>query len=159
MKPGRELDRSIAESVMGFKNVHENDSYIDEPGTEFIGGMYISALVYQPCDDIPGYFLEVPKYSTDMDASWEVVEVLKNKGFTVDLSAYPIDREWLEPPYEGAKSKEWVLKRTNIFYQCRISEYDASCGGWIHVIDQSGDTPSYTICLAALSFLDYKALD
>jgi hypothetical protein len=60
MKPGRELDALVAEKVMGFK-VIETDECNGEDN-----------LWLQGYED-----QELPSYSTDVAAAWEVVEKLK----------------------------------------------------------------------------------
>lgn len=60
MKPGRELDTLIAEKIFGWHLDEHNMWAI--PGNTF--------LIYASCTNIPSY-------STDISAAWEVVEKFK----------------------------------------------------------------------------------
>ena len=95
----------------------------------------------------------IPGYSINMKDAWDVVEKLRQKGFTVDVHAYPENREWLEPPYGGAPAKEWVLKKDKLHYQCSLSQYHEDIAAWISFADPCGESPAHAICLAALSTL------
>lgn len=68
MNPGRELDALVAEKVMGWRKRET------PPG----GHIWIDKdnLAY-----VPG---ELPRYSTDIAAAWEVVEKLNNLDFSIE---------------------------------------------------------------------------
>jgi hypothetical protein len=75
MKPGRELDRLVADKVFGIRSEVSGD-YILEP-------MYI------------------PKYSTDIAAAWGVVEKLKEKFIVAAESYRNIHSCYIIKPDEG----------------------------------------------------------
>lgn len=68
MKPGRELDALVAEKVMGFRVKRED-----------VAGLALYAIVRWP--PVPGEWLarDLPPYSTDIAAAWEVVEKMSVK--------------------------------------------------------------------------------
>lgn len=91
MKPGRELDALVAEKVMGYeKMLVPKDSlpHIGGPGLRWPrqdGWLYLESgyprFFEGHCNDIyvdPGgsHVGQVPNYSTDIAAAWEVVEKL-----------------------------------------------------------------------------------
>ena len=63
LEAGRELDARVAEKVMG-----QGSGY--------------------PLPNDFHYIAEIPYYSTDIAAAWEVVEKLKDDGYTVQLWSY-----------------------------------------------------------------------
>lgn len=137
MKPSRELDLEIANKVMGLKNVHWNDHTIDEEGSEHIGGMYRNALVYQPYDDCPNLFVEVPLYSSDMTAAWEIVEKLK----TIDPNIYHLSRALkLELRYQGSRHG----------WNASFDLENDHAGDDITYWHAESESPTLAICLAAL---------
>lgn len=120
MVPGRDLDKIIAEKVMGWTNCHEVDSA--HAGTLLQG--------VKP-GEIPSIYTGavretyVPNYSTKIEAAWEVVEMFKEKGdYKIEISAYP-------------KDKLWTIKA---FHREGLSK---SC-------TTSAETLPHAICLAAL---------
>ena len=85
MPPRRAMDTKVAKRVMNLKKVHWNDSTVEEKGNEFIGGLYVMALVYRPDEQYKSIFREVPKYSEDMTAAWKVVEELFRDSWSVSI--------------------------------------------------------------------------
>jgi hypothetical protein len=86
MQAGRELDEVIALDVMGWE--HRTESWYDGEGVEgsrFIGpnGEERTAFGHYNYDLEE---LDLPRYSTDIAAAWEVVERMNNKGWFSDLS-------------------------------------------------------------------------
>jgi hypothetical protein len=139
LKCGRELDKLIAESVMDLETGSIGDRLI----VMTVGGCGTHA-----CQKL--HPKTMPEYSTDIAAAWEVVEKLRLSGLTVDINAYPENREWLEPPYEGAKAQEWKLTKSATYYMCRISKYNEDFAAWVCYTEDEGDSPAHAICLAAL---------
>jgi hypothetical protein len=145
----REIDVQIAEKLFGAK-------------VEFLNQRYGWRVDYvadnNECNDpnlamdmVDGWKLK--HYSRDIKSAFQVVEKLRTAGYTVDLSSYPEEREWLQSPYDNAPAKEWVLKRGPDYYQCRLSKYEKFCG-WICVCDPIGSSPAEVICMAALEALE-----
>jgi hypothetical protein len=113
MQPGRELDELVAK-MLGWSNI---DWHFDRvyPGRTWIGG--------NPHGDGDRYVEEVPFFSTDIAAAWQVVEKLREKSFAMTISTMgPRQQTSAFCIYEGRK----------------ITDH---C--W-------GDTAAHAICLAAL---------
>jgi Phage ABA sandwich domain len=72
----REIDLLVAEKVMGWEEVKEND-FIKRPDVDFIG-----KAPDRFCEDA---WSILPNYSTDISDVWEVVENFKDKGFLFTL--------------------------------------------------------------------------
>ena len=115
MEAGRELDALVAEKVMGYERRldglgQEYWREADKPRVRLVGTI---------CDpqDLP---LFAP--STDISAAWEVVSLLIEKGYYVDI-------------LYSAKAHVWSC----------LLDY----GGYREA-DVIGDTAPYAICLAAL---------
>lgn len=73
MNPGRELDALIAEKVMGFKDVHFKVCSTFGLDTS---DWHMTPDARYPYAIARGCTLQVPHYSTDIAAAWEVVEKL-----------------------------------------------------------------------------------
>ena len=99
MEPGRELDALIAEKVMGWQWVQAVDDwgqlrrFLAEPSD---WRDYTPADMQTPLRASPLWDYEVPRYSKDIAAAWEVVE--RFDGYSLDHSqGYPYSCElWLE---------------------------------------------------------------
>lgn len=114
MNPGRELDALIAEKVLG----HELG--------RFGHGDAIEIITYGP------HFIPIPRYSTSIEAAWEVVEKLDLFGCK-DLPGYgPI---WY---VLGKNTAGWVIADTRDM-------------GW----SVEGDTAPHAICVAALKAIGH----
>lgn len=76
-KPGRELDRLIAEKVMGWKSNHGVHLFppADEPNRKRFQQWNGETMV-----------TEIPHYSTDIAAAWEVKEEMRKRGWKWQLS-------------------------------------------------------------------------
>lgn len=90
MKPGRELDKLVAEKIFGWNltfNVHRQE------------------WGQQHSDR----FEPVPKYSTDIAAAWMVVERLNSKNISLKLDNDPVNAD------EGSNSRgrEWIAQFWN----------------------------------------------
>jgi hypothetical protein len=107
MKPGRELDALIAEKVMGQK-LHQS---------AFHGFLWFGE------DGFP-----VKPYSTDIAASWEVVEKIKTIG--------PFSPDGIILRHDPYGEPEWIVG---------VHEWDE-----IKTIAASTISMSHAICLAAL---------
>ena len=143
MKSGWELDALIAEKIMGWE---DNTQDPKKPGMWGIMDYY--------ADGKPALVPNFPCYSSNIEYAWEVVEKLRDMGYSIDISAYPKNREWLEPPYEGCPAPEWKLVPTQLFYQCRVASQDPDLGFWISIVDEcSAESPAHAICLSALKVL------
>lgn len=96
MKPGRELDALVAEKVMGWK---------------FTGGFSTDPELGSDrwATDSNGherFYQDVPYYSTDIAAAWEVVEILSDRfDFRVHTRA-GYTGKWVAFGYNPQKSKE-----------------------------------------------------
>lgn len=136
LPPGRELDALVAQKVMGVQ-------------IEWVTaqGQKIPTIMGQP--------FYIKPYSTSIADAWLVVEKLKDMGFSIDVSAFPSNRKWLEPPYRGAHAQEWTLTKS-VHYQCDISRYEETIEMWTCHCDADSDTPSHTICLAALKAVEER---
>ena len=75
MKPGRELDALVAEKVMGWRRVSEGEPYF-WPTPEMM-----NRIKEQYPDVLAVDYFPAPLFSTDIAASWEVVEKLQGDGF------------------------------------------------------------------------------
>jgi hypothetical protein len=138
MKPGRELDALVAEKVMGWsrktitvaKQYHGQNEW-DPPQTVSWGSDAIvqGNKVYTfDRDDQPTNAEEMPKYSTDIAAAWEVAEKLHKDSWRLEL----VTSELLGPDMGGASAR----------FACK-----AAVRG--HVTEHA-DTAPHAICLAAL---------
>jgi len=128
---------------MGFEDNSEDPM---KPGMWGIMDYYL--------DGSPLLVPNFPCYSNDIADAWELVEKLRNVGCSVDISAYPKNREWLEPPYEGCPANEWKLVPTKLFYQCRVATQDPDLGDLIVIADEcSAESPAHAICLSALKVI------
>lgn len=114
MKPGKELDALIAENVMGLPVLDYNN----------YGTITVS---YENDENRQAVWVDLPKYSTDITAAWEVAEKLAEKGFY-----YEIQQAWSQ---ENTK-------------RCRVYLNDGEAR-YIAI----GDTAPHAICLAALKAL------
>lgn len=70
---GRALDAAVAEKVMGLK--------LDYEFADFLGGAPTVPALRDQYDE----WGELPHYSTDILAAWEVVESLRQRGVFVDV--------------------------------------------------------------------------
>lgn len=109
MKPGRELDALIAEKVMGWQRWESG------VGTRWKRGGW---------SEEANSVSEVPAYSTDIAAAWEVVEHFRKNGFDVTVST----------------------RKDGTYVNCEITNYDD-----VNVTDGMNlwDAP-HAIALAAL---------
>lgn len=85
MNSGRELDREIAEKVMGYTDLDwQEQRHLSR-----------KQLVGIRPDERPSPYTGhrakylVPKYSTDIDAAWEVVGRMRELGWSLMLVSYP----------------------------------------------------------------------
>jgi hypothetical protein len=132
LNPGCELDALIAEKVMGCRV--SNGRCGCEPIN--IASSYV-VLGYEkrPHEGYSGAFRlqeQLPPYSTDIAAAWEVVEkVWKETWFSLDK-------------YRHHETKEWVWD---------AGQVDLICGELSISNRVEGLTPAHAICLAALKAL------
>lgn len=115
MEAGRELDALVAEKVMGLSFYQDEDDPTllvveNKIGNEIRVG-------------------ELPNFSTDIAAAWDVVETLKTKNLTVCLYVYPGDNE------------------------CTVIKDDTIDG----VNRYRGSSMPYLICMAALKAVEGKS--
>jgi hypothetical protein len=115
LKPGRELDALVAEKVMGLLVIEPLRLYYRHPTVTD----------------------EIPEYSTEIAAAWEVVEKIKTQvkaeTDSRDFTIMYVDNKWLVG---------WAL------------EYD---GGMDKLV--SADTAPHAICLAALKVVSSQSPD
>jgi len=85
MIPGRELDELVAEKVMGIMS-EDNKVVCDKcKGSGFSGfGTGYDAV----CDCTGGYIGLLPHYSTDISASFEVIQAMQQKGWYITIERY-----------------------------------------------------------------------
>jgi hypothetical protein len=76
MNAGRNLDKLIAELVLKNKSVRWSDYVVEKEGTEAIGGIFRRALVFCPVKDDTTFIVELPHYSTDIRAAWQLLSEL-----------------------------------------------------------------------------------
>lgn len=142
----RETDIAIAVQLMGFK-VTKVEGMLSIPlytiNSEYINWDWETGLLKG----------NLPNYSTNIEAAFIVVEKMREMGYTVEISSYPDKRLWLEPPYEGARAMDWVLKVNQLHYQCRVWKYHEDVRAWIIVCDPCAASIPQSICLAALETL------
>lgn len=144
MKPGRELDALIAEKVMGFviADVGCGSDVVtgEEKFKEMIAvdecdkDTYLKAKVGENLK----YFKEIPNYSTDISAAWEVVEKIKS---------WQIKTEWGRGQFILLDDQgEW------------IAGWYPEGGPGDRSIEFSGtsESASHAICLAALKAVENK---
>lgn len=141
MNSQRELDYKIAEFVMGWL-------WCGMP----------EGLKLIPPNGNPDESYIVPYYSVVLNMAWEVLETLRSRGFSVDVSCYPDNRKWLKPPMgePTAKASKWTMQDISEHYQCTITRYDKDFDSWIVVCDPCGSSPAEVICLAALEAVKPK---
>lgn len=115
MEVGRELDRLVAEKVMGWV-------WKEQIGA--LPGCAKSKWLFNPDDRIQ----DIPAYSTDIAAAWQVVESLWRRNLDVGVSVL---REW----------------RTTC--ECIVSEPSPRADSYILASADAATAP-HAICLAAL---------
>lgn len=139
MNSDRTLDLAIAQEVFQYEiGSVGSKSKVNSPGG---CGTY-------GCEKL--HWKDLQNYSENMEDTQELIEKLTSLEFSVDVSSYPKSRKWLTPPYKNAKVSEWVMTEGRHPYQCTICEYDLSLDAWIVVCDETANTPSEAVCLAAL---------
>jgi len=136
MNAGPDLDQIIAEKLMRVKPkilaIATNDGGKSAAVIEGMAPFYWRHDVIKWLEEHPksGYVLgewkRYPKYSTDLDEAWKVVERLKGMGFT--LQAYKVDH--LQDPSLGG-------------YTVRFGDYSAHKA-----------RPAHAICAAALKVIN-----
>jgi hypothetical protein len=122
MKPGRELDKLIAERVMG--------QTVGRKNFDGFGGRAGDPIILTPGG--PYNWEECPDYSTDIAAAWEVVEKLlaePGKGFEISV---------------GHMFKRHKDKSETKYWECFIEDEKER-----RFIEEA-DTAPHAICLAAL---------
>ncbi len=139
---GRELDRLVAEKVMGFKFIG--------PGL-FKDGACVAMLPKNQDD-------AVPNYSTDISAAWKIIDKLNNDGWEVNMYL------WGGSDKEKYGIKSWQVEFMFCpggFFMGRHTRND-NAAGKPSICDHHhkemkigcygvGDTgPAHAICLAAL---------
>jgi len=77
MNPGRELDALVAEKVMGWKQVEEFAEMFDREG------FLLGTTTWRDDEGDPAF---LPEYSTDISATWEVIE--KFEGYKIWKSPF-----------------------------------------------------------------------
>lgn len=122
MKPGRDLDILIAEKVMGYSvgGPHEGVFTMYKQKQNAPTGQYDS------------WHGELPNYSEDMIAAWQVVEKINRWHFSIARHGMTFD------------PSGWI--------------YEAKFVGVIKdsTIEAEGETVPHAICLAALKVVGYK---
>lgn len=124
MDAGRELDALVAEKVMGWLRInapYEVYGAGGEPsGLEPVGGGYAR-------------FAIVPNYSTDIKASWRVVEAMRARGYYAEVSDHISDLDvrcamfapragWGYDPYEHSWDREYqAAEATTPLAICRAA--------------------------------------
>jgi hypothetical protein len=88
MEAGRELDRLVAEKVMGWTDLWEGEGYV---------------MAYPPNEQamgIDGERAPVPPYSTDIAAAWQVVERMTDRD-RADRCTFEMHRatDWDDPAW------------------------------------------------------------
>lgn len=130
MKPGRELDALVAEKVMGWNRDHEKRKLSYYYGDD----LYAQDLITKLTD------VEIPSYSTDIAAAWEVVERFQEEhGLLMFLRANP------NGTYEISLECNGV---------CRDDWKDAACE--FYGSSSGLDSAPHAICLAALKAVGAK---
>lgn len=125
MKPGLELDRMIAEKVMGWKNV----KVVTASGTG------LGQLQGEMPKDGIYHTRKVPEFSRDIAAAWEVVEKIK------DIRVKDGKEEsWMFSVTFEQDTKKWLAG-----YQYVYCDHSTN---WIN--GAIAETPALAICLAAL---------
>lgn len=107
LKPSRELDRLVAEKIMGLIEIH-----VSEQTGEL--------LHTDPADPLLAYEIPVPQYSTDIASAWLVVEhIRKNNIRDVLTLASPSDEtEYWFATFE----KKWHGRASQDLYEWESGE-------------------------------------
>lgn len=128
MEPGRELDAIVAENVIKFE-LEEGRGMLEKISPEFAKFMGYPVEEYEKpnlvikWENSIGGQKEIPNYSSDISAAWEVVEHFKSKGYLFSLKNLV-----------GGK------------YEFSLTDW----GGMCSIYTGQGDTPSSAIVKAAL---------
>ena len=136
MKPGRELDKLIAEKVFGEQFLPFADwaktNKLDISNIEL--GNYAELehfqLLHQEAED--SWMSSLPQFSTDISAAWQVVEKLENDGFY----------------YIVSNDLKGVLSRSTWASFGKFGEL---------IIKAKGETVPEAICLAALKVVAVRS--
>lgn len=120
--PSRALDAEIAEKVMGWTDVS-----LTAPRRMPNGVTWFVPCGYSPENRC---HVELPEYSSDIAAAWEVVEHLKSRGWAIRLSNKMVDWCWWAYVYD---------------YRSEHAAAEATV---------QEDTAPMAICLAALKAID-----
>jgi hypothetical protein len=116
MDAGRELDALVAERVMAWRRCHE-----EPPGSGYWEGRRPENLLSLVLD-------EVPRFSTDLVAAWQVAENMSIAGLYLTLSQHA-DDEW----------EAWFHRHIS-HRRYNLDQFSAL-----------GDTAPHAICLVALT--------
>ena len=122
MNPGRELDALVAEKVMGWTDVQVVN---DPPFNTTMGRTVIHGELYR---------FNVPNYSTNIEAAWEVVEKVTQFLRYNRKEYFPIIHQ-----YDG----QWHCGWSWSYMDC--AEYESK-----------SDSAPHVICLAALKAMGVK---
>lgn len=128
MNPGRALDALLAKKIMEWKYVGE-DGPNGEPG------------LVDP-DQIERMSEELPKYSTDISAAWEVVEKIK-EGKEIDI----LYGDYFQPVTRGGYCGQMMQSALpGYFVRIRWGE---------NMVSEQSQSAPHAICLAALKGIGF----
>ena len=137
LKPGPELDKLVAEKVMGYivgKYPFKREAFAVASSQRAIRKAHANGIDFWEWDDEGNaeFCCELPCYSTKIVDAWQVVKKIMDKGFEFHLSS------------PGRESKVWnahFVKKVKILPDVPVEtrHYYAYC-----------DPPELAICIAAL---------
>lgn len=143
MKPGRELDLLVAEKVMGWRPIIRSEwpciALANTPDNE-------KEIAFLRAADLRGQYEDIPNYSTDIAAAWEVVEKMcpeipeTHGGYCPQFeltSNKGVERTWTASFYDRFGNAKWGTSSDKTFLAC-------------------GYSVSAAICLAALKAVGYS---
>jgi hypothetical protein len=151
MQPGPELDRLIADKVIGWTKVESETEY----GKILILGN--PAMKEKDWVSIPADWSPYPHYSTDISAAWEVVEKLNNDGWEFGLELWggkgdDITKSWTAT---FAHHKDGFFFGNNL--HATVGRLESDPGLKRVSFASSGCDAAYVICMAALFTTNYTA--
>lgn len=134
LKPGPELDKLIAEKVMGYvvaNHAHKKSTFVAASSQRAIEKARANGVDFWGWDDEGNneFCYELPHYSTKIVCAWQVVEKL-----------------------QGPKCCVEIMAENDGTFTCEIWKDDGQM--WISISDKNEKTAPFAICIAALKVVE-----
>lgn len=118
-------------------------------------GAWTCACQYEK-GDLPAWFPN--PFSTEIHYAWMAAEVMRERGYSIQLQAWSDSKKWLKPEFKGQPYQDWKMQTVDDHYNASMYVHYPEADEWLVAGNATSTSAAHALCLTILEGVERAKL-